>query len=236
MALSDSIIAGEVEIGHGTVILPGCVLIGPLTIGENCRIGPYAIIGSQSEYVSLTETDPHLIAASGVGATIGDNVIIREFVSIQRGTEQPTFIGDRSYLATRCYVAHDVQIGTGSVLTAGVAIGGHANLGAGVRIGLNAVVHQHSTIGRGAMIGQGCSVHRDVPPFMKYVNGRIFAINEPAIAEHLDPQDYHEQLQSLTGFFERKLTLGDMKFTSGPIGEAFREFLLWSERPMASRK
>jgi UDP-N-acetylglucosamine acyltransferase len=152
-----AVIEGDVVLGSGTSVGAFSYLRGPLVVGDDTRIYPHVIIGTEGEHKSR--------ASTGV-IRIGSGVVVRELVVIQRGTgDAETAIGDGSFIMDHCHVAHDVTIAAGVTLSPNVVLGGHSHVLDGATLGIGAVTHQFSTIGAYAMIGMGAVVTRDVPPF-----------------------------------------------------------------------
>jgi UDP-N-acetylglucosamine acyltransferase len=159
-------LVGEgVELGDGNVIGPGAVLVGPLVIGDNTWIGPYVSIGTPAEY----RGGPHPVGwdgeLDGAGVVVGDGATIREFVTVNQGTERATVVGPDCYLLARSHVGHDCVLDAGVTLADAVQLGGHTHVWAWSNIGMGTVVHQRGLVGPGAMIGMGSAVRKTVPPF-----------------------------------------------------------------------
>lgn len=95
-------------------------------------------------------------------------------------------MGADCLLFSHCYLAHDVQVGDGVTLSAGVTVGGHATIRDGANLGLNVMVHQWRSIGAGAMVGMGTAVTRDIPPFATAygVPPRVRKLNEFLLRKH----------------------------------------------------
>ena len=114
--------------------------------------------------------------------SIGNNNLIREYVTINRGTTGGggiTRIGDDNLLMTSVHVAHDVQIGNHNVIVNAVGIAGHVEIDDWVTIGFATGLHQFVKIGRMAMIGAGSIVVKDVAPFALIAGSspKLYGIN-----------------------------------------------------------
>jgi UDP-N-acetylglucosamine acyltransferase len=152
-----AIIEGEVEIGARVVIEAFCYLKGPLSIGEETRLYPHCVIGTDAEHIRLTSKGP---------IHIGKRNILREFCVVQRGTgDRETTIGDDCFLMDHVHIAHDCIIGNHVTMAPNIVLAGHVRIMEGTNVGMGAVMHQFSTIGAGAMIGMGAVVTKDIPPF-----------------------------------------------------------------------
>lgn len=226
-------IGDGVELGEGVVIGPGAVLLGHARIGDRAWIGPGAAIGGPPEIATL----PQLAAWDGelayAGVVLGADVVIREHVVIHQGSQRPTTVGASSWVLNRAYLAHDVELGAESTVSAGVSIGGHCSLGGGVNLGMNAVVHQRRIIGAGAMVGMGSAVTADVPPFAKVygVPARLGGANEYGMRRR-------GLSESLIESVVRSFDEGDVELVAGgPVLEEIAEELAWwrafeSRRPV----
>lgn len=178
-------IVGAVQIGTGTFIAPNVTIFGPCRIGSGNVIGPNAVIGAppQDDAWSM---EAHVSGfgggAVGCETVIGDNNVIREFVTIHRGTERSTRIGSNNYLMAYSHVAHDCRVGNGCKITNAVQLAGHVTVMDGAYIGLSATVHQFVVIGAASIIGMGSLVARDVLPGAKFVGAPARCVGPNAIA------------------------------------------------------
>jgi UDP-N-acetylglucosamine acyltransferase len=155
-----TIIGPDVTIGPGSTIGGHALIEGETYIGANAKIYSHAVIGS----------DPQDIKFAGEHSTvhIGDNAIIREFVTVNRGTvdREDTTIGDNVVLLAYAHVAHDCIVGDNCILSNCGTLAGHVVLGDYVVIGGLAAVHQFGRIGDHAFIGGTLGVTSDVPPYL----------------------------------------------------------------------
>lgn len=156
-----------VEIGEGVSIGPHAVLLGPCRIGDGAWIGPGASLGAPPEISSLVQNAAWAGELDHVGVLIGARAVIREHAVVHQGSHRPTEVGADSWILNRAYLAHDVVVGAGATVSAGVSIGGHCTIGDGANLGMNASVHQRRVVGAGAMVGMGTPLTRDAPPFGK---------------------------------------------------------------------
>lgn len=154
-------IGAEVEIGEGTVIGSHCSITGPTRIGRDNRIVGHAAIGG----------DPQDKKYGGerVELVIGDRNVIREFVTINRGTGDGggvTRIGNRNWILAYTHIAHDCIVGSDCVFSNNATLAGHVTVGDHVILSGFTGVHQFCRIGAHAFIGMGAFVNGDVPPFL----------------------------------------------------------------------
>ncbi len=155
-----TVIEGKVRIGKNTRIGARVTIKGTTTIGENCRIFDGAVIGEEPQHLRYEGEESEVI--------IGNDVIIREYVTIHRGTKldkMKTVVGDQCMLMTYCHVAHDCVLGKGVIMASYAGLSGHVEVGDFAFIGGLAGAHQWARVGAYAMIGGMTGVTRDVPPF-----------------------------------------------------------------------
>ncbi|HLT94710.1 MAG TPA: acyl-ACP--UDP-N-acetylglucosamine O-acyltransferase [Membranihabitans sp.] len=154
-------IAGDVEIGEGTWIGSHVTIMDGVKIGRNCKIFPGAVLGAIPQDLKYSGEDTKLI--------IGDNVTVREFCTLNKGTEAggSTAIGDGCLLMAYVHVAHDCVLENNCVLANCVNLAGHIHLEAFVQLGGLTAVHQFVKIGKHSFIGGGSLVRKDVPPYIK---------------------------------------------------------------------
>ena len=155
-----SIIGADVTIGAGTTIGPHAVIKGPATIGERNRIFQFASIGD----------DPQDLKYAGelTRLEIGDDNTIREFTTINRGTEGGggvTRIGNNNLFMAYIHVAHDCQLGDHIVMANGASLAGHVTVGDFAILAGFACVHQFCAVGEHAFVGLNSVANRDVAPF-----------------------------------------------------------------------
>jgi UDP-N-acetylglucosamine acyltransferase len=130
---------------------------------------------------------------------IGADTVLRDHVVIHHGSVRPTVIGERCWVFSHAYVAHDVVVGDGVTLSAGVALGGHVTVRRDANLGLNVSVHQRRSIGALAMVGMGTPVTRDVPPFATAygVPPRVHGVNRFGMARSGVPEHDIAELERL---------------------------------------
>ncbi len=156
-----SIIRENVTIGDGTFVGPH-VTIDPFTqIGPNCQIYQYASLGTVPQAIRFKGEETYL--------KIGANTIIREFATLNRGTEFGggiTEVGESNFLMAYTHVAHDCRIGRGVVLANNATLAGHIVIGDHVIMGGLVAIHQFVRIGDFAYIGGKSAVVKDIPPYV----------------------------------------------------------------------
>lgn len=166
-----SIIGENVEIGDGTFIGPHVVIEGRTRIGKNNEIYHGATIGEDPQDLKYDGEKTYLF--------IGDNNIIRENVTIHRGTEEgggETRIGSDNFIMAYCHVAHDCQLGNNIVMSNAANLAGHVTVEDNAVIAGLTGVHQFVRIGKVAMVGAHSKVVKDVPPYI-LVDGHPARVN-----------------------------------------------------------
>ncbi len=156
-----SIIGDDVFIGKDTVIGANVVIEGPAKIGERNRIYQFVSIGTPPQDLTYHVEETTVI--------IGNDNVIREFVTINRGSTKEnwkTVIGNGNYLMAYAHVAHDCCLGDNIVMANLATLGGHVAVGDHAIISAFVAVHQFVRIGTYAFVGAKCGVDRDIPPFM----------------------------------------------------------------------
>lgn len=169
-----SVIGANVDIGDGTTIGPHVVIEGTARIGRENRIFQFASIGAIPQDKKFGGEDSELF--------IGDRNLIREFVTINRGTGEgggATRIGDDNWIMAYAHIAHDCNVGNHTIFSNNATLAGHVTIGDWVILSGFAGVHQFCRIGAHAFIGMGCLVNGDVPPFVMMASdyGRPRGIN-----------------------------------------------------------
>ncbi|KAF0199136.1 MAG: UDP-N-acetylglucosamine acyltransferase [Bacteroidetes bacterium] len=151
----------NVEIGEGTWIGSNVTIMEGARIGKNCKIFPGAVIAAIPQDLKFNNEDSIV--------RIGDNTVIREFVTINRGTKAnyETVIGNNCLLMAYVHVAHDCIVGNNVILANAATLAGHIMVDDWAIIGGLSAVHQFVNIGAHVMISGGSLVRKDVPPFTK---------------------------------------------------------------------
>ncbi len=154
------LVGKDVTLGAGVQLQSHVVVEGRTTIGAGTRIGPHTVIGGAPQSLGYKGED--------TSVSIGENCIIRENVTVNRGTiegQGATTIGHSVFMMAGSHVAHDCRVGNHVVFANCGTLGGHCIVGDRVFIGGLAAVHQFTRIGDYAMIGGVTGVKRDVIPY-----------------------------------------------------------------------
>ncbi|MBD3392757.1 MAG: acyl-ACP--UDP-N-acetylglucosamine O-acyltransferase [Chitinivibrionales bacterium] len=178
-----------------TTIHPTAIVDSKATLGENVSVGPYAIVEDNVEIGDGSSIGPHALVAHGTrmgrtcrvfhGASvgtipqdlkfageettleIGENTIIREFCTLNRGTSAAgkTVVGKNCALLSYCHVAHDCMLGDNVIASNNLGLAGHVTVGNHVTFGGFVIYHQFGRIGDYVMVQSGCRLSKDIVPF-----------------------------------------------------------------------
>tara|TARA_Y100000590_G_scaffold222009_1_gene251285 strand:- start:952 stop:1734 length:783 start_codon:yes stop_codon:yes gene_type:complete len=209
-------IGPKVKISDGVELISNVHIEGNTNIGKGTKIFPFACIG----------TSPQDLKYKGelTSLEIGENNSIREYVTINPGTEGgggKTIIGNNCLLMISSHVAHDCKVGNNVVIANNVPLGGHVTIEDSVVIGGNSAVQQFTRIGRLAMIGGMTGVLKDVIPFglsfgnrnylrginiiglkrKKYENKKIMEL-DTAFKKIFSSKNLHENLSKINGEYK----------------------------------
>jgi len=173
------------RIGEGVVIGPWCQIGPDVTIGNGVRLHASVVIDGLTEIGEGVEIYPFVTVGLApqdlkykgepTRCVIGSRTVIRENVTIHRGTAQGegiTRVGAHCLIMANAHVAHDCTIGDGVIIVNNVVMGGHVEIGDGARIMGSAALHQFVRIGRGALVGGVCGVEADVIPYGSVLGNR----------------------------------------------------------------
>ena len=173
-------IDNDVEIGDNTVIYPYASVMNHTRIGKNCKIYQGSIIGA----------DPQDFRWEGqkTGCRIGDNVVIREHVIINRSIYEgkETYIGDDSFIMAKCHLGHDAHVENKCVLGNGVTVAGNTAIGSCTVMSSGAMLHEGCRIGEWVLVKGGCRIGSNVPPFviMAHNPASYFGVNAFIMRHH----------------------------------------------------
>ena len=209
-------IGPKVILEDGVELISNVHIEGNTKIGKNTKIFPFASIGTEPQDLKYNNEKNSL--------TIGDNNIIREYVTINPGTSgggSQTLVGNNCLFMISSHIAHDCKIGNNVIIANNVPLGGHVTIEDSVVIGGNSAVQQFTRIGRLAMIGGMTGVLKDVIPFglsignrnylqglnliglrrKKYENQKIIGLDK-AYKEIFSSKNLHENLTKIKGDYK----------------------------------
>lgn len=183
-------ISPKAEIGRNVRIGMGCIVEEGCIIGDESEIRPHAIIcggahiGSHNQigFGAIIGAEPQDLAFKNVPSkvVIGDHNIIREYVTIHRGTKEntETKVGSHCYLMTGVHLAHNCQVGNRVILVNNVLLAGYVEVHDGAFIGGGSAVHQFVRIGASSIMRGQTRIGRDLPPFFMAVDtNQVSGIN-----------------------------------------------------------
>lgn len=156
-----SIIGPDVEIGEGTVVGPHVIIKGPTRIGRHNRIYQFSTVGEDTPDLKYKGEPTRLV--------IGDHNVIREGVTIHRGTIQDrseTTIGNHNLIMAYAHIGHDSVIANHCILVNNTALAGHVHVGDWAILSGYTLVHQYCHIGAYSFAGMGTAIGKDVPAFV----------------------------------------------------------------------
>ncbi len=194
-----AIIGEGCEVGDDSVISPRATLERDVKLGAGVKVGNSSVLGGPPQDLKY--------AGEQTTVEIGDNTVIREFVTINRGTAQSmkTSVGSKCLLMSYVHLAHDCHLGNGVILGNSVQLAGHVTIEDRATLSGLSGVHQFVRIGRNAFIG-GCSrVSKDIPPFLKAVGNpiRLYGLNGVGLQRNGFPDDVVRELKRAYRLFFR---------------------------------
>ena len=156
-----SIIDENVKIDNGTSISAHVVIKANTKIGKNNRVYQFCSIGEEPQYQGY-KNEPSCV-------DIGDNNIIREYCSINRGMMADngmTKLGSDNFLMAYVHIAHDCIVGNHVIFANAASLAGHVEVGDYAILGGFTIVHQFCNIGQHCITGMGSVCTQDVPPYI----------------------------------------------------------------------
>jgi UDP-N-acetylglucosamine acyltransferase len=176
-----SVVEKDVAIDEGTKIGPHVIIREGTKIGKGCQVFQFASIGEAPQFLGYKGEKTFL--------QIGDHNIVREFVTLHRGTVKgggKTIIGNDNYFMAYSHVAHDCQIGNQVVMANGATLGGHILIEDHAIIGGLAAIHQFCRVGTHAILSGLTGVSQDVPPYMMAAGSRakLYGLNSVGLKRH----------------------------------------------------
>lgn len=153
-------IGENVEIGAGSVIDSHTIIKKNTRIGKNNHIFSHAVLGTDPQHLEYRGEETWL--------ELGDNNVVREFATINRGTKETgvTKIGSNTYLMAYIHVAHDCEIEDNVIFINNASIAGHVTIKHHAILGPFSAVHQFARIGEYSFLGRGAKVSQDILPYM----------------------------------------------------------------------
>ncbi len=157
-----AVIGANVEIDAGTIVESHAVIQGPTKIGKNNHIYSFASIGGDPQDITYEEGQESNLV-------IGDDNLIREFCTINRGTEKEksiTRVGSNNMLMAYVHIAHDCEVGNHVIMSNNASLAGHVKVHDWAILGGFTLVKQFCMIGMHTYIGMGCQINKDIPAYL----------------------------------------------------------------------
>ncbi|MBD1572311.1 acyl-ACP--UDP-N-acetylglucosamine O-acyltransferase [Vibrio sp. S17_S38] len=202
-------IGSDVEIGDGTEIHSHVVIKGPTVIGKENQIYQFASIGEACQDLKYKGEPTRL--------EIGDRNVIRESVTMHRGTTQDqhlTKVGSDNLFMVNVHVAHDCVIGNRCILANNVTLAGHVTVEDFAIIGGISAVHQFCHIGQHCMVGGASGVAQDVPPYVIAQGNHAtpFGVNYEGLKRRgFEKDEIHAIRRAYKSLYRNKNTLEEAK-------------------------
>lgn len=154
------VIEGPVKIGAGSRIMAHAFLNGDTTLGPECIIHPFAVVGNTPQDYHYHGEDSHV--------RLGSRTVVREYATIHRGSQpgSGTTIGDDCMIMAKAHIGHNCAIGNGVIISNSTEVAGHSQIGDNAVLSGHIMVHQFVRIGRRSMCAATAKVPHDIPPFM----------------------------------------------------------------------
>jgi UDP-N-acetylglucosamine acyltransferase len=229
-----AIVGPRVTVGDGTVLGPHVVLQHFAKVGARCRVSPGAVIGG----------DPQDLKFKGeeTWAEVGDDCVIREYVTINRGTTQSwrTSVGSGCLLMSYVHLGHDCHVGNGVIISSTTGLAGHVTVGDRAIINGMVGIQQFLRIGTFAYVGGHSAVRKDIPPYCKTDGDRILGLNRVGLQRNGFSAETIAALTSAYRLFYRsRLNIGQAleraraELPPVPEVQAFIAFIESSEKGVA---
>jgi UDP-N-acetylglucosamine acyltransferase len=156
-----AIVEPGAQLGDGCVIHAGAIIRPGAILGERVAVHPYAVVGGDPQVLRFNP-------AVRTGVKVGAGTIIREYVTINRSTEEGghTLVGSNCLFMACSHVAHDAAVGDNVVVANAVLLAGHVVVGSHAVLGGGSAYHQFTRVGEGAIVGGLARITKDIPPFV----------------------------------------------------------------------
>ncbi len=231
-------VGADVVLGEDCTLISHVVLEGHTTLGEGVTVHPFAALGVSPQDLKYR--------GEPTGCTIGARTVIRESVTISRGTAGGggnTRVGSDCLIMAYAHIGHDSKIGDGVILANAATLAGHVTVEDYAVVGALNPVHQHCTIGRFAYIGGGTTITQDVLPYSLTSvrrENRAFGLNKVGLERRGFTPEELQQLRAAYRLLQvshlnttQALEAIHAKVASGEFGERvayLAEFIARSER------
>lgn len=222
----------QVVIGDDCELTSHVVIKGPTRIGRGNKIFQFASVGEDCQDKKYRGEPTELI--------MGDNNVIRECVTIHRGTTQDqgkTIIGSDNLLMAYVHVAHDCVVGNNTILANCATLAGHVHIGDWVIVGGMSAFHQFNRVGEHAFVAGGSAVRKDIPPYVMAQSDNAHGINSEGLKRRgFTSAQISTLRQAYRVLYRQGLTLAEAlpqlaaMAESAPEVQPLVQFLLSAER------
>lgn len=196
--LADDVVVGPFSIiGDGAIVGSGCqiannvLLDGKVTIGKDCKLLPGAVVGTIPQDLKYKGEETEVV--------IGDNNIIREYATINRGTTASgrTVVGNGNLIMAYAHIAHDCRIRDNTILANAVTMAGHIVVEDFAIVGGLTPIHQFCRIGIHSIVGGLSRINKDVPPYSKVagIPTKVYGLNIVGLTRRNFPKDVIAKLK-----------------------------------------
>jgi UDP-N-acetylglucosamine acyltransferase len=196
-----TIIEDDVEIGDNTVIRSNVVLANGARIGKDVLICNGTVIATEPQDLKFGGEKTY--------AYIGDRTVLREYVTVNRGTlaTGKAVVGEDCFLMAYCHVAHDCVVGNHVIMANVTQLGGHVHVDDWVTIGGVVKIHQFCRVGCHVMLGADVKIAKDVPPYtlVGSIPAKIDGVNKIGLKRKGFP---HELITEIEDFYKTILFSG----------------------------
>jgi UDP-N-acetylglucosamine acyltransferase len=246
-----AIVSADAQIGDDVEIGPWSIIGEDCTIGDGCKLAARTVLERHVRLAprvrvgigSILGGDPQDLKFKGEKTTVevGADTVIREYVTINRGTGQSfkTTVGTDCFVMSYVHLAHDCHVGNNVILGNNVQFAGHVTVHDRAIVSGQSAAHQFVKIGAYAFIG-GCSrIAKDIPPFVKAVGNpiRLYGLNSIGLQRNNFPEPVVRELKrAYRMFFKSELNLSQARAKAQselqqyPEVETFLRFLDDSDR------
>jgi len=197
-----AIIGPRVTVGEGCIIGPHAILETFVTMGARVKVGAGSIIGGDPQDLKYKQEE--------TWAVIGDDCIIREYVTVNRGTTASgkTSLGNGCLLMSYVHVGHDCHIADGAIVSSSTGLAGHVEIGERAIINGMVGVQQFMRIGTFAYVGGHSGVRKDVPPYCRTDGEGVLGLNKVGLQRSgLSPESVEALAQAYRVFFRSSLNI-----------------------------
>ena len=235
-----SIIGDKVKVGKDTWIGPHVVVSDRTTIGDSCKLFQFSSVGAPPQDLAYKGEETETI--------LGNNNVIREFVTIHAGTAKDTgrtVCGSNILFMNYVHVAHDCNIGDGVILANAATLAGHVTVEEKAIVGGLVAVHQFVRIGAFCIIGGASAVSKDIPPYVMAVGNRahVYGLNRIGLKrQNIPKEEIKEIKEAYNIIFRSHLSKQDAikklqsELTGSKHAQRFIEFIENATRGIAKER